>query len=61
MRAMGFSERYMRPGGVAPVGDWRVKQCLGTVTSAVLDSVIVEAARAYLPAGRDGPSQLVLG
>jgi hypothetical protein len=46
---MGFAERYMRPGGVVPVGDWRVKQYLVTVTSAVLDSAVVAAATAYLP------------
>lgn len=46
---MGFSERYMRQGGVAPVGDWRVKQYLVTVASTPLDSGVVEAAQAYLP------------
>jgi hypothetical protein len=46
---MGFAERYMRPGAVVPVGDWRVKQYLVTVTSAVLDSAVVAAATAYLP------------
>ena len=46
---MGFSERYMAPGGVLPVGDWRIKQYLVTVTAAVLDSAVVEAAQAYLP------------
>jgi len=46
---MGFSERYLRPGGVVPVGDWRVKQYLVTVTDAVLDGAIVSAAVAFLP------------
>ncbi|TDV48951.1 hypothetical protein [Actinophytocola oryzae] len=46
---MGFSERYMRPGGVVPVGDWRVKQYLVTVTRTVLDGAVVEAAQAHLP------------
>jgi hypothetical protein len=46
---MGFSERYLRPGGVVPIGDWRVKQYLVTVTSAVLDGATVSAATAYLP------------
>jgi hypothetical protein len=46
---MGFSERYLRPGGVVPVADWRVKQYLVTVTDAVLDSATVEAATAFLP------------
>lgn len=47
---MGFSERYLRPGGVVtPVGDWRVKQYLVTVTPTELDGAVVEAARAYLP------------
>jgi hypothetical protein len=49
VRVMGFSERYMRPGGVVRVGAWRVKQYLVTVTSAVLDGAIVSAGTAYLP------------
>ena len=32
-----------------PVGDWRVKQYLVTVTPTELDGVTVEAAQAYLP------------
>jgi hypothetical protein len=46
---MGFSQRYMRPGGVASAGDWRVKQYLVTVTDTVLESPVVAAAEAYLP------------
>jgi hypothetical protein len=46
---MGFSERYLRPGGVVPVGDWRVKQYLVTVTDAVPDTALVSAATAFLP------------
>lgn len=46
---MGFSERYLLPGGVVPAGDWRVKQYLVTVTPTPLDGAVVEAAQA-LPA-----------
>jgi hypothetical protein len=46
---MGFSERYVRPGGVVPVGDWRVKQYLVTITKGVMDGAVVEAAASFLP------------
>lgn len=46
---MSFSERYLRPGGVASVGDWRLKRYVVTVTPAPLEQVVVEAAEAYLP------------
>jgi hypothetical protein len=46
---MGFSERYLRSGGVLPVGDWRVKHYLVTVTDTPLDAAVVEAATAFLP------------
>lgn len=46
---MGFSERYLRPAGVASVGDWRVKQYRVTVTEQPVDAAVVEAAEAYLP------------
>jgi hypothetical protein len=46
---MGFSERYMRPGGVASVGDWRVKQYLVTVTTTPMAPAVAAAAESYLP------------
>lgn len=49
VRGMGFSERYLRPGGVASAGDWRVKQYQVTVTDEPIEAVVVAAASAYLP------------
>ena len=46
---MGFSERYLRSGGVLPVGDWQVKHYLVTVTETPLDDAVVEAATSFLP------------
>ena len=46
---MGFSERYMRPGGVLPVGGWRVKQYLVTVDESAMEPAVVEAAESFLP------------
>ncbi|MFI7674055.1 hypothetical protein [Actinophytocola sp. NPDC049390] len=46
---MGFSERFLRCGGVVPVGDWRVKQYLVTVTEQPVEAAVVAAAEAYLP------------
>lgn len=46
---MGFSQRYLRPGGVASAGDWRVKQYLVTVTQQPVEAAVTEAAEAYLP------------
>ncbi|MBB4908980.1 hypothetical protein [Actinophytocola algeriensis] len=46
---MGFSERYLRPAGVAPAGDWRVKQYQVTVTEQPIEGAVVVAAEAYLP------------
>lgn len=46
---MGFSQRYLRPGGVASAGDWRVKQYLVTVTEQPVEAAVVGAAEAYLP------------
>lgn len=46
---MGFSERYLRPAGVVPVGDWRVKQYLVTVTERPVEGAVVAAAEAFLP------------
>lgn len=45
---MGFSERYSWPGGVLPVGDWRIKQYLVAVSDVRLDGALVEAARSNL-------------
>ncbi len=49
VHGMGFSERYVRPGGVASVGEWRLKQYLVTVTPEPVDSTVVAAAEGYLP------------
>lgn len=46
---MGFSQRFLRSGGVVPVGDWRVKQYLVTVTEQPVDAAVVAAAEAFLP------------
>lgn len=46
---MGFSERYLRPGGVVTVADWQVKQYLVTVTPTPVPAATVAAAEAFLP------------
>ncbi len=49
VRGMGFSQRFLASGGVVPVGDWRVKQYLVTVTEQPVERAVVVAAEAYLP------------
>ena len=46
---MGFSQRFLRAGGVVPAGEWRVKQYLVTVTERPVEAAVVAAAEAYLP------------
>jgi hypothetical protein len=46
---MGFSQRFLRAGGVVPVGGWHVKQYLVTVTEQPVEAAVVAAAEAYLP------------
>ncbi len=61
---MGFSERHIRPGGVASVAGWQVKQYRVTVTPAPVAAAVVEAAERFLPkllpdaAGSDGTPTL---
>ncbi len=47
---MGFSERHLRPAGVASAGDWRVKQYRVAVTEQPIEAAVVAAAEACLPA-----------
>jgi hypothetical protein len=49
VRGMGFSQRFLRSGGVVPVADWRVKQYRVAVTEQPVDAAVVAAAEAYLP------------
>jgi hypothetical protein len=46
---MGFTERFLRPGGVVGVAEWRVKQYLVGVASAAIEAATVAAAVDYLP------------
>ncbi len=52
---MGFTERFMRPGGVVAVAEWQVKQYLVGVAFSAVEAATVAAAVDYLlkllPAG----------